>query len=503
MTLQLTLVIAYFLLLIPVCLKAKKSSTRHTASDHYLAGRSLGLFVLSLTLFATIASGHTLLANTGQAYLLGYHWIMAMGLWATISVSYRWIVPGLRPVALANHFVTPGDWIRFRFAAQPWAAPLRQLLTLCFCLCLANYLFAQLKAAGEIMVVLTDSKLPYSMAVPLFGLVILLYDSVGGLRAVAWTDVIQGLVTIVGIVSLCYWITSNFGGLQQIVAGVTEYRPESARVPDYTFQARWFSLMLMGGLAVCVYPQGLQRVFAASSTRVLYRSLALSNMFLVICGVVLIFAGWSSLSLLGGANINVDQVLTVVLKEWADSSAVNYFAASLVLMAVMAAIMSTADSVLLSLVSIIKHDFTQASVRTDLRQDYLIAVVVMMLCSLAALYRDITLWHLLELKLELLVQCFPGFALALHRPSLRASSVFLGLVAGLVVLVTELVLGVRSVYGINNGMVALAANVAGIFMHHFVIVLVAKKRSLALWTKSAYPMSANNRGSRGSQKKNE
>ncbi|UYM15445.1 sodium:solute symporter family protein [Endozoicomonas euniceicola] len=475
-TLQLGLIIVYFLLLLPVCLKAKQSSTKNTASDHYLADRSLGMFVLSLTLFATIASGHTLLANTGQAYRLGYHWIMAMGLWTTISVSYRWIVPKLRPIALTNHFVTPGDWIRFRFPAQPWAVPLRQLLTLCFCLCLTNYLFAQLKAVGEIVVVLTDSKVPYHLAVPLFALVILLYDSVGGLRAVAWTDVIQGLVTIAGVACLCYWITSHFGGLQQIIAGVAEHRPESARVPDYTFQARWFSLMLMGGLAVCVYPQALQRVFAASSTRVLYRSLALSNMVLVICGLVLILTGWSSLSLLGGASISEDQVLTVALKQWAASSAINYFGASLVLMAVMAAIMSTADSVLLSLVSIIKHDFTQTSARTSLRQDYLIAFVVMTLCSLAALYRDITLWRLLELKLELLVQCFPGFALALHRPSLRASSVFLGLATGLVVLITELALGVRSVYGINSGMVALAANITGIFIHHVAVIPMIKKR---------------------------
>ena len=417
-----------------------------------------------------------LLAATGKAYQLGFHSIMIIGLWSAIGISFHWIVPKLRPIAVANQFVTPGDWIRYRFQQQPFSALLRKLAVFCLCLSLANFLFAQFKAAGEIMVVLTDNRIPYHYGVLIFALAVLLYDSFGGMRAVAWTDVFQGMVMLTGLISLTYWLIDNSGGLAHIGTNVTAFRPGSAQIPDGSFQIKWLSLMLLGALSVCVYPQTLQRIFAASTTKTLYRSIGLLGFLSIVTNLVIIFSGWSALSLLTDQQWNIDQVLPLVLKEWASSSLFNYFAASMVLLAVLAAIMSTADSVLLSLVSMVKHDFTSTSVRTDLKQDYRIGLVIVAICSALALYRDITLWRLIELKLELLVQCFPVFVLALHSHSVRASSVITGLIAGLFVLIITISSGIKAIHGINAGLVAVAVNMTCLFLHH-VIVCAAKTRT--------------------------
>ena len=204
---------------------------------------------------------------TGQTYLHGFHWVLTVGLWAAIAASFHFLVPKLRPLSVQHQFVTPGDWIRFRFQKDRTVLLLRRLLAICLCLTMANFLFAQLKAAGEIMEVITGEAIPYTVGVILFALVILLYDSIGGLRAVAWTDVFQGLMMFTGSIFLIIWMIENSGGFTALGDSVSQLRPKTVAVPDSSIQIRWLSIMLLGALSVVVYPQTLQRVFASSNTR--------------------------------------------------------------------------------------------------------------------------------------------------------------------------------------------------------------------------------------------
>ncbi|WP_252178240.1 sodium:solute symporter family protein [Endozoicomonas sp. 4G] len=459
MSLSLWLILAYFLVLVPLSIRAKKASLNDDAEDHYLASRSLGFFVLFLTLYATAFSGNTLVGFTGQAYLNGFHWVLTVGFWAGIVTSFHFLVPKLRPISVQHQFVTPGDWIRFRFQKDRTVLLLRRALAICLCLTLANFLFAQLKAAGEIMATITDEAIPYKSGVVLFALVILLYDSIGGLRAVAWTDVFQGMMMFIGSIFLIVWMIENSGGLTALGDGVSRLRPESMIVPDSSDQLRWLSIMLLGSLSIVVYPQTLQRVFASIDTKTLNKSLAALGVIGLFTNLVVLLVGWCAISLFAHTEIpNVDQVMPMLLEQWAASGSWNAFAAAIVLVAVLAAIMSTADSVLLSLISMLRHDIPEHSERQGLRRDYIIAVVVMGVITLCALNRDITLWRLIVIKLELLVQCFPAFVIALHLPKIRSGAVLCGLITGVVIVFTAITLGMKELWGINIGLIALAAN---------------------------------------------
>ena len=85
---------------------------------------------------------------------------------------------------------------------------------------------------------------------------------------------------------------------------------------------------------------------------------------------------------------------------------------------------STADSVLLSLGSTLAADLLgrahrdAAATRLGKR---IAAVVMVAMAGLALVARDVTLWGLIELKMELLIQCVPVFLLALHWRGLRAA----------------------------------------------------------------------------------
>ena len=90
---------AYTLILVVVAEVARRARTDLTPSDHFLAGRELGVFVLFLTLYATAYSGNSLLGYPAEAYRRGYSWVMATGFMMSIIVAFHVLVPKLRPVS--------------------------------------------------------------------------------------------------------------------------------------------------------------------------------------------------------------------------------------------------------------------------------------------------------------------------------------------------------------------------------------------------------------------
>jgi SSS family solute:Na+ symporter/sodium/pantothenate symporter len=156
--------VVYLAALVGVAEIARRAKRDTSPADHFLAGRSLGTFVLFLTLYATAYSGNSLLGYPGRAYRDGYSFIMATGFMMSIIVAFHIVVPRLRPLAVHHAFVTPGDYIRLRFEG-PWAKPLRLAVGILMSLALANFLLAQLKAMGEVASVVTDGRIPYALGV--------------------------------------------------------------------------------------------------------------------------------------------------------------------------------------------------------------------------------------------------------------------------------------------------------------------------------------------------
>ncbi len=116
---------------------------------------------------------------------------------------------------------------------------------------------------------------------------------------------------------------------------------------------------------------------------------------------------------------------------------------------------------LLSLGSVVAEDVLGRD-RTDpgtTRLGKRIAAIVLIAMIALAMDRSISLWRLIELKMELLVQCVPTFMLAIHWGGLRARPTLWGLVAGTVIAVSALLLGAPRIYGIHTGVLSLAVNV--------------------------------------------
>jgi len=454
----------YVLLLLVVAEAARRARRSLAPADHFLANRELGTFVLFLTLYATAYSGNSLLGYPGEAYRRGFSWIMATGFMMSIAVVFHALVPGLRRVAVAHGFVTPGDWVRHRFGGEAGSGGLRLAVALLMTSALLNFLFAQLKAMGVLAAQVTGGLLPYEWGVLLLAAMILAYETLGGMRAVAWTDAVQGLLMLAGLSALLGWLVSEAGGLAALTADVAASRPGATRVPDTAERVNWASTIALLGLASVVYPQAIQRVYAAKSGRVLRRSMALMTFMPLTTTLVVTLIGLAAIARLQGlGEVEADRVMPLLLGEWAAEGPGAAAAALLVFLGALAAIMSTADSVLLSLGSLVAEDILDRPRGEDAttRDGKRVAAVLMVAMAVLALVaRDVTLWGVIELKMELLIQCVPVFLVALHWRGFRARPALAGLLAGTAIAVAGVLLGVSRVGGVHVGILGLAVNVA-------------------------------------------
>ena len=98
----------YLVVLISVGYATRRRGAQTGLGDFYLAGRNLGGFVLLLTLYATQYSGNTLLGYPGEAFRIGYAWVMSVGFMMAIIVVYLIFAPRLQRLARRHAFVTPG-----------------------------------------------------------------------------------------------------------------------------------------------------------------------------------------------------------------------------------------------------------------------------------------------------------------------------------------------------------------------------------------------------------
>lgn len=452
----------YIAVLLGLSEMAKRARVDASPSDHFLAGRELGVFVLFLTLYATAYSGNSLLGYPGEAYRSGFGFIMSTGFMMAIVVVFHALVPKLRPLAVQRGYVTPGDFVRDRFGRDRVGRALRLAIGILMVIALGNFLLAQLKAMGEVASLVTGDLVPYGWGVVGLALMILFYETRGGMRAVAWTDAAQGILMLAGLATLLGWLLSWSGGLGAMTQAVADARPSAVALPDAHGIANWFSTIALLGLASVIYPQAIQRFYAAGSGRALSQSFAMMTFMPLATTLVVTLIGVAAIpQLVLAPGVESDGVMPMLLNEWATHGTLHRAGAVLVFIGALSAIMSTADSCLLSLGSLMVRDVMgqTGEAESQTRLGKWLAGALLLASIPIALQRDITLWRLIELKMELLIQCVPAFLLAIHWRRQSASATLAGLAVGTAFSVVLTLGGVSQIGGVHAGVIGLGLNV--------------------------------------------
>ena len=176
---------------------------------------------------------------------------------------------------------------------------------------------------------------------------------------------------------------------------------------------------------------------------------------------VVTLIGVAAISTLGD-GIEQDEVMPRLLGRWAEAGPAAMLGAVVVFLGALAAIMSTADSCLLSLGSLAARDLVDrpGDAAATTRLGKLLAAAILLSMVPLALQRDLTLWRLIELKMELLIQCVPAFLLAIHWRWMTAAPVLAVLVVGTLFSVGLTLSDVTRFHGVHIGMVGLGINTA-------------------------------------------
>lgn len=343
------LVVVYFIFLIALGIFAHKK-TKKTPEDYFLANRTFGPVLLFFTLAATNFSAFTFLGFAGKAYSSGFGQYGIMG-FGTAIMAIMFYVIGRKTWRLGKKkgYITPPELIGDRFNS----ISLRLLFMIVMVVFTIPYLATQAIGAGMLIQYMTDISWQIGAIVTM--IVIMVYVLSGGMRGSGWTDVVQGLIMIIAMTMAVVFVAISLGGFEAANTAAYAAKPVLFTRPgggDFFLPQIWFSFMLLWIFADPMFPQIFSRFYTAKDEKSLKMSMILYPIvvsFLFLFPVLIgVWAHGAGLEIAAGSE---DMVLPMMVATYAPS-----FVFAFVMVGALAALMSTADSQLLSLSTMLSRD---------------------------------------------------------------------------------------------------------------------------------------------------
>ena len=345
----------------------------HNLSDYILGGRRLGSLTAALSAGASDMSGWLLLGLPGLAYASGLQsvWLVT-GLLLGGYLNWWVVARRLRIYSeLAGDSLTLPAFFNNRFADDSHSLRIiGAVFTLLFYLL---YTVSGLVAGGKLFS--TVFGLPYEWAVIIGMATILIYTFLGGFLAVCWTDVFQGLLMLFALVLVPVLAAQALGGWQQAYATLQTANPRMLSLwydqSQQTISTISILSLLAWGLGYFGQPHILARFKAIQSAHQIgpARRIAVSWSGVSMLGAVLVgLLGYVYFADSGGIQ-DSERVFMLLVDKMLPATL-----AGICLAAILAAIMSTADSQLLVSASVLTEDLYKIVRRREMRQAHLMWV---------------------------------------------------------------------------------------------------------------------------------
>ncbi|MFC3041693.1 sodium/pantothenate symporter [Virgibacillus xinjiangensis] len=342
--------IVFLVLMFAVGIWSSRSvkSSETFLESYFLGDRSMGGFILAMTMTATYGSASSFIGGPGTAYTEGLGWVL-LAMTQVVTGYFVLTVLGKKFAIVTRKYkaVTMVDFLKERYQSK-WVVLFSALSIIIF---LFSAMAAQWIGGARLIESLTG--LPYTTALFIFALSVLVYVVIGGFRAVALTDAIQGSVMFVGTLILLIATIFAGGGITAIMEDlaneninlVTPYGAEGTLTPTFVS-----SFWILVGVGVVALPQVTVRAMSYKNSKSMHRALIIGT---IVVGFIMLnmhLIGVFARPILPGIEI-ADQVMPLIALEVLPA-----WVAGLVLAAPMAAIMSTVDSLLLLVSSTIVKD---------------------------------------------------------------------------------------------------------------------------------------------------
>ena len=337
-------VVGYLALSFAVAVWARKQAESAKTSlsvieDYFIGGRSMGGFVLAMTIIASYTSASSFVGGPGVAYRLGLSWVLL----AMIQVPTTFLTLGILGkrfaiIARKTNCVTISDYLRARYKNDT-------VVLLCSIALLVFFMAAMLaQFIGGARLFQAVTGYPYIVGLLLFGLTVVLYTAIGGFRAVVLTDAIQGVVMLIAVVVILFAIINAGGGMEQCIATlksidpglITPTGPNNA-VPEPFILSFW----VLVGLGILGLPQTTQRCMGYRDSKSMHYAMIMGTLiigFMILCAHMTGALGRAVIPELPAGDLAMPTLIIELLSP---------FWAGVFIAGPLAAIMSTVDSMLL------------------------------------------------------------------------------------------------------------------------------------------------------------
>ncbi|AXY03583.1 sodium/proline symporter PutP [Vibrio alfacsensis] len=383
-----TTFVAYLLIMVAIGVYAYKRTSN--SSDYFLGGRSLGPWPAALSAGASDMSGWLLLGLPGYAYAAGIEafWLaggLLLGTWANWLINAK----RLRTFSIQTDSLTLPEFLSRRFNDK---SKLIQTISAFFILLFfLFYTSSGLVAGGKLFE--TVFGLDYSIAVVIGTVCVVSYTLFGGFLAVSWTDLVQGLLMAAALMIVPVAVMD--GGLGQLATDMREINPELLTlwndVNGEPLSAIAIISLAAWGLGYFGQPHILARFKASRSNKDLTTARRIA-------------VGWTALSMTGALLIGLVGLVWVTNHPGTQlddgekifmllvNTVFHPVIAGILLAAILAAVMSTADSQLLVSSSALAEDFYKQVIKPDASSEEVVMIgrVGVIAISLIALFLAMT-----------------------------------------------------------------------------------------------------------------
>ena len=314
-------------------------SKNHFLNEYFVGGRSMGGFVLAMTLAATYASASSFIGGPGAAYKMGLGWVLL----TMIQLPVAWLTLGVLGKKFAiearrHNAVTVNDILYARFRSRAVVILASTSLLLAF------FGIMVVQFVGGARLLQTVTGLPYQEGLFIFAFTVGLYTTIGGFRAVVLTDTVQGIMMLIGTVALLYGVIHAGGSVGDLVKKlhdidpslVTPYGPH-----DFLSQPFILSFWVLVCFGVIGLPHAAVRCMSYRDSKSVHKGMIIGTVV-----VALLMFGTSLAGALGRAIVpdvgSPDQIMPTLMMTVLPPVVAGIFLAG-----PMAAIMSTIDSQLI------------------------------------------------------------------------------------------------------------------------------------------------------------
>ena len=330
--------------------------------EYWVAGRRIGTTINAVAIMASLASGGSIIGVMGLAYSQGIPATLALFAGAVLGFPLASMLVAKQLRNFGRYTIT--DFLAYRYPSSV----VRYLVPSVIVVAFTIYIVAQLKAAGITANALLG--IPYNTALVIATLVFVTYVSFGGMLAITWTDVVQGLLMLVVVVGTALALMWRLGSPLELMQQATAAAPELGQVTAQPV-ASYLGYFVIWATAIPVIPHIVMRVFTAKDAEGARLSLNLAMLAysVMILTAVLAIVPVGKVEFPG--LVDADQVFLKVME-----SEFPPVIRGIAVAAVLAAVMSTTDALLLACSSAIAHDILGGVMRKRASEKTLAAIRV-------------------------------------------------------------------------------------------------------------------------------